>query len=457
MLRLIVPLVIAQWIPGDYPNPLTDPTACGRQNRSHVCDPDHVIDQETANKLDYYIYNISQIVSPCGKYQMGIALCNSMDLHRMGVSATKGAEQFAQDLHNTWGVGNAGCNDGILFFLSKKDRKMYMSLGKTAKEKLTDGTVNEIMNNMKGCLKKGDYDCALLHMADDTEFILDNGTFSGDHKKDEGDGWLVLTILGSIFGSICLIMAVCGAIGGYMEEKRIERQIEYRRLQSKEKRDREKRKHTVLTEAFDQLDDITKEKLLHDFKIICGDLDTFLTDKKKFASTVCCGCTKTTTILECGHPVCKDCLPSDINCPVCRQNIYKPTMVHNPYTWEEFKYRMGQISKRYDFPIMKHMPPKRIYNRKLKLKPMVTKAHTVVVIKDNDPFDLYYFMLYTNDDYYNPPTPRKDYGSCSTNYHYSTNRSPSPNRGSGHDTSFDFSFGDDFGGGGCDGGVGGDW
>ena len=44
------------------------------------------------------------------------------------------AEKMAIGLHNRFGVGVAGCNDGLVFLLAANDREMYISHGKAAED-----------------------------------------------------------------------------------------------------------------------------------------------------------------------------------------------------------------------------------------------------------------------------------------------------------------------------------
>jgi len=41
---------------------------------------------------------------------------------------------MARGLHDKFGVGSQGCNDGVLFLLSIEDRQMYISYGDTTKK-----------------------------------------------------------------------------------------------------------------------------------------------------------------------------------------------------------------------------------------------------------------------------------------------------------------------------------
>ena len=58
--------------------------------------------------------------------QVAVALMQAMQL-QAGRNSAQQAEAFARQLHNAWGVGRAGCNDGVLLLLSVQDRQVRLS------------------------------------------------------------------------------------------------------------------------------------------------------------------------------------------------------------------------------------------------------------------------------------------------------------------------------------------
>jgi len=54
---------------------------------------------------------------------VAVALMQAMQL-QAGRSAAEQAEVFARQLHGNWGVGRAGCDDGVLLLLSVQDRQV---------------------------------------------------------------------------------------------------------------------------------------------------------------------------------------------------------------------------------------------------------------------------------------------------------------------------------------------
>ena len=54
--------------------------------------------------------------------QVTVALMEKMEV--LDGSPQQVAQDFAVQLFNAWGVGDAGCQNGLLLFLSKQDRQV---------------------------------------------------------------------------------------------------------------------------------------------------------------------------------------------------------------------------------------------------------------------------------------------------------------------------------------------
>lgn len=56
------------WNPQMYPNPKRDVNLCGRQGRkSNICDPDRILSERAANRIEGIIKEISDGVKPYNK------------------------------------------------------------------------------------------------------------------------------------------------------------------------------------------------------------------------------------------------------------------------------------------------------------------------------------------------------------------------------------------------------
>ena len=52
------------------------------------------------------------------------------------------AEKMARGLHDRFGVGKKGCNDGLVFLLAVDDRQMYISYGDATKSYFPQSVIN---------------------------------------------------------------------------------------------------------------------------------------------------------------------------------------------------------------------------------------------------------------------------------------------------------------------------
>ena len=57
------------------------------------------------------------------------------------------ASQYATELGEKWGVGQASKDNGVLFLVAPKDRKMFIASGRGTEEKLTDVFLGRIRDN----------------------------------------------------------------------------------------------------------------------------------------------------------------------------------------------------------------------------------------------------------------------------------------------------------------------
>jgi len=194
--------VSAAYTFSSYPDPTQDPGRCGRKGpHSWVCDPDHIISTSKADELEATLGHISQIPQDScaqGGYQMAIALMKKMD---EGIGATRDvavrAKMFAQHLHDKWGVGQKGCNNGILLLLSRDDRRIFISTGRQSREKLSDKRLDKMVDDAKVLLRGENYGAAVQQVANDIALVLE-GQELPDRSSSAG-----LWILGLVFLAFC--------------------------------------------------------------------------------------------------------------------------------------------------------------------------------------------------------------------------------------------------------------
>mmetsp|Transcript_2205 Transcript_2205/g.6557 ORF Transcript_2205/g.6557 Transcript_2205/m.6557 type:complete len:438 (-) Transcript_2205:179-1492(-) len=173
LVALTATVAAKTWSPEVYPNPNTNAAQCHRSGRgmSAVCDPDDVVSDEERDTLEGIINRIYEGEKPfkkthCGNhivgYEVAVALVKKMDVEILGHTNTaERAKAFAKALHDSWGVGDATCNTGVLLFLSLDDHYMYISTGSGAAGYLTDSRIEDIIADAKDLLRAGETDKAI--------------------------------------------------------------------------------------------------------------------------------------------------------------------------------------------------------------------------------------------------------------------------------------------------------
>lgn len=207
----------APWSPGTFPNPQKDLYQCGRRGvRSMICDPDGIMSYEDANVAEAVINKIGNgekpfIRAPCGDlgprgYQVAIALMSKFEAAG-GVDAAATAKAFARALHDSWGVGEAACQNGVLLLLSIGDRQSYISTGAGSVQVLPDDVALQILENMKPHLRGGEYGKAVIDAV--TQI---GGALAGQAppEREEGDGWWMFFFFAGIIAAVFLWAAWSG-------------------------------------------------------------------------------------------------------------------------------------------------------------------------------------------------------------------------------------------------------
>lgn len=120
---------------------------------------------------------IAEGVDASGAGQLGVLIVSSTD-------GTK-PRDFATGVFNSWGVGHAGTNDGILLFVAVADRKAEIILGDGSKvsSAQTDAVMaNDVVANMK----RSDLDGALRSAARSLDDLMRRaaGTAPAPHPSD---------------------------------------------------------------------------------------------------------------------------------------------------------------------------------------------------------------------------------------------------------------------------------
>ena len=277
-----------EWYAQDFPDPTRDVKACGRRGKvSWICDPENILSYEAADIIEELLYSIvKNTASGCSNdkepgFQIGVVVLNRMSAIP-GEPVEETAKTFAKHLHDSWGVGHAGCDDGAMLLISILDRQLYVSTGKRAMELLSDDQIDIIIEEMKPYMQKRDYDqgveLAIVRMGE---------VFSGKVlERSTNYGHVVFCML------LIIIFGVGLYIGPMQEQERKRCKRKLKRIQDERDRARQSQK-TYESKSCP----------------IC--LEKFQPETK-------------TRLLVCGHKYCEPCLTKWLEdhatCPICRQS-----------------------------------------------------------------------------------------------------------------------------------------
>jgi len=180
ILRRIMPVRREKWAADAVPNPMSNPLQCGLHAPGFLCDPDHLLTENERLKVEealVAIHEDTQLLCPDGtnhSYQAGVLVVSTVSSSESLGWWNKEtmAEAFAKKVQDAWGVGDAGCDNGVVLLISVGDGLFYIKTAEKAREVLTDRTAGRIADNVRPHLKNGRVGEAILLGCSDIRLAL---------------------------------------------------------------------------------------------------------------------------------------------------------------------------------------------------------------------------------------------------------------------------------------------
>lgn len=199
------------WAAADLPSPHSDPGGvCGRAKPSALCDPDGVLSADAGDVVDgiaNFIHAGSHGFTKvdCGGRAVGAEVAVAVVRRRKG---SGGVGEFARELHDAWGVGDARCNTGVVLVVVLEERVMWISTGAGVKALLTDNAVQAVLSDMKKALRAGRVDVAIQTGVADIGHVLAGASSVGGFSVATGSESMAFSdmlAIGGVLGFFALV------------------------------------------------------------------------------------------------------------------------------------------------------------------------------------------------------------------------------------------------------------
>lgn len=183
---------------------------------------------------DGWVTDMADMLSPSQEAELNeiISTLEAREGHEIAVVTVTETEPaatpkaFATELFNTWGIGKEEADNGILFLVSKGDRRTEIEVGYGLEATLPDAKVGEILRSrVTPEFKQGNFDVGILNGTEALTTVLNGDTLTPlagtptqsqpayrqrSNKKTEGANYALAFLMISGIGSLSLISMLCG-------------------------------------------------------------------------------------------------------------------------------------------------------------------------------------------------------------------------------------------------------
>jgi len=196
--------------PADLPRPDRDPIQCGTEGlKASICDPSEQLSMADIRRVDRELGHIRSaagdyVADPCTGgdrhgFQVGVLVLERISPRFMVAAAshTDRGAQFAKDAAYYWGLGDAGCNNGVLLLVETVgdgpgQRNVAVSTGEGAKDFLNRakvrGVVQDFVKDMQST--QGDLGESVVRAVRNIGYCLGHSCYSepAHRPADAPDG-----------------------------------------------------------------------------------------------------------------------------------------------------------------------------------------------------------------------------------------------------------------------------
>ena len=166
-----------------------------------IRDPDLILSHSDFESINYDLKKIEKI-------QVGVLIIEKISHIYMNhySDGDTAAHHFAKEIFDYWGIGDPRTNNGLLIFISVRDRKFRIVTGRGAMEYVSDGNADSIFEDVKPYLKKGNYADGIRKALQGVEYYL-NPESSASKISDFFITLLIILMLPMVFCCtfICIV------------------------------------------------------------------------------------------------------------------------------------------------------------------------------------------------------------------------------------------------------------
>ncbi len=175
----------------------------------YVSNPDGVLQPYTVDALNQKATELDKMV----EVELCVVAINSFDEDKYA-----GAYSFSLELFNTWGIGKAEKNTGVLVFLAKESRDIQIITGGGMEGLLPDITCGQIIDDNISYLSEGNFDDGLIAIAQGIEDHLLTDAAKAElllgWKAKEQDNTTYNYLIFAMIALICLTVLAYKRLNG---------------------------------------------------------------------------------------------------------------------------------------------------------------------------------------------------------------------------------------------------
>ncbi|HEY3430493.1 MAG TPA: TPM domain-containing protein, partial [Cyclobacteriaceae bacterium] len=196
-------------------------------NNSYVSNPDAILSDAAVNKIDGILSSLEKQTTA----QVAVVVVKSI--------GTADIFEFAQQLFDKWGIGQAGKDNGLLILLVVDQRTVRFHTGYGLEGVLPDILCKHIqVEQMVPQFKIEDYNAGILAGVEEVAYVLSNPAYANELRDETikaSNGWNVFFLVSLIGGGVIFLIwfLILQTSGGFADSKKKKKDDPYPEMRLK--------------------------------------------------------------------------------------------------------------------------------------------------------------------------------------------------------------------------------